>query len=497
MPPTDSSRSAIAGASRAELAATGGRRRPYLTYLVLVGLPLLGLLLVLSFGRSLSAPPAPPQPTDELTTSVGFNPTLRIPVFLAQIIVILLAARMVGKALRRIGQPQVVGEMVAGLLLGPSALGLVAPGAYSLLFPLGTVRFLGALSQIGLLLFMFLLGLELDPDAMKGRGETAVLTSHVSIVSPMFLGSLLALVLYPRLSNASVSFDTFALFVGTALAVTAFPVLARMLTERGIERTPLGTIAIACAAVDDVTAWCLLGAITALARPDHDAGGIALSLIGLGIYLLTMFVGVRPLLRRLVRAWGGGEDLGHDSLSVILAFALASAWLTDRIGVHALFGAFIAGVVLPRDRGIADSLRRRTEDLLLVLLLPLFFVATGIRTDVTVIRDAALLLPLTIACAIAGKLGGSAIAARAAGMTWRDGLALGSLLNARGLIGLVVINVGFDEGVISSPLYAILVVTAVVTTLLAAPLLDLIYRRSPPDTGPGSGSELVEAARGT
>lgn len=452
--------------------------RRYWAYPVLVGLPIGGLLVVLAIGRSLHAPPASAEAA-EAATAIAMNPTLRMPIFLAQIIVVLTAARLVGGLLRRLNQPQVVGEMLAGLLLGPSMLGWLAPSAYALLFPPGTVRFLGSLSQLGLLLFMFLIGLDLDPDILRGRGRAVILTSHVSIVTPLFLGAALALALYPKLSNDSVSFVPFALFVGTALSVTAFPVLARMLSERGLERTTLGTVAIACAAVDDVTAWCLLAGVGALAAPGRGPVTVALSLAGLAAYVVVMFTAVRWLAGWAARRGLRRGQLGHDGLTAVIAFALASAWLTDRIGVHALFGAFMAGIVMPRDAGIAETIRSRSEDILLVLLLPLFFVATGIRTNVALIEGSGLLLALTVLVAIAGKLGGSAVAARAAGLSWREGLALGSLLNARGLIGLVVINVGFEAGVISSTLYAILVVTAVITTLLTAPMLSLLHNPTP------------------
>lgn len=448
--------------------------RRYWAYPVLVGLPLLGLFGVLSAYAGLRAPAAV-APTPLGAAAAPVNATLRLPIFLAQIVVVLVLSRVVGKALRAIGQPQVVGEMVAGLLLGPSILGWVSPDAYHMLFPIGTVRFLGAVSQIGLLLFMFLVGLEVDPAAFRGKGRAAVLTSHVSIVTPLFLGAAISIVLYPRLSNNSVSFVTFALFVGTALSVTAFPVLARLLAEHRLEATGFGQIAIACAAIDDVTAWCLLAVITTLAHPAASIAGLAASLGGLALYTLVMFKGVARVDRWIVERANRDGKLGQDGLAAIITIALASAWMTDHLGVHALFGAFIAGLVMPKEPMLSQSIRNRSEDLLLVLLLPLFFVTTGIRVNIALLAGSASLLWLTILVAVAGKLGGSAVAARAAGLSWREGLALGSLLNARGLIGLVIINVGLEAGIISPALYAILVITALATTLMASPLLSVLY----------------------
>ena len=463
----------MASAELIELPSPASRR--YWAYPVLVGLPALGLAAILIGGDSLVDAPAAAAVAGQATKSV--NATLRLPVFLAQIVVALVLSRLVGRSPRALGQPQVIGEMVAGLLLGPSVLGWIAPDVYGMLFPAGTVRFLNAVSQVGLLLYMFLVGLELDPKAFRGRGHVALLTSHVSMVTPMFLGAALSLVLYPRLSTSSVSFPAFALFVGTALSVTAFPVLARLLAEHRLASTALGRIAIACAAIDDVTAWFVLAAITSFtgAREAHSA--LWLSVAGVVVFTAAMFTVVGPLLRWIVQRAQRDGALGHDALAAIIAIVFGAAWTTDLLGVHALFGAFMAGVVMPKERAVAESIRHRSEDLLLVLLLPLFFVATGIRTDISLLRGAAPLLALTILAAVAGKLGGSAIAARAMGMPWRESAALGSLLNARGLIGLVIINVGLEMRIISPAVYTILVLTAVATTLMASPMLAWLYPR--------------------
>ena len=463
------------GQIRSETLVT--RVRKHWPYPVLVGIPAIGLAVVLIVGsRTLVAGPA--TATDLAPAArPALNATLRIPVFLAQLVAVIAVSRTLGRILRYFGQPQVVGEMLAGILLGPSVLGLIAPSAYEMLFPAGTVRFLNALSQVGLVLFMFLVGLDLDAGHLRGRGRLALLTSHASIMMPMFLGASLAVLLYPAYSTSSVSFITFALFVGTAMSVTAFPVLARLLAERGLERTQFGTLAIACAAIDDVTAWCMLGAITTFAA---DAGvvDLALSLGALALYMIAMFTVVRRGLRWIIdRAQRDGK-IGQDALAVLVAVALASAWTTDRLGVHALFGAFIAGVVMPKDELLVQSVRGRFEDLLYVLLLPVFFVATGIRTNLGLLGGSLGILALTVLVAVAGKLLGSAIAARAGGMTWRNGFALGSLLNARGLVGLVVISVGLEAGVISSTIYTMLIITALLTTFMASPMLSAFHPRA-------------------
>ena len=261
---------------------------------------------------------------------------------LLQIGVILAASRLVGLAFRRIQQPQVMGEMVAGILLGPSFLGWIAPGVSASLFPAATLPALGALSQTGLVVFMFLVGVELDPKLLRGRGEAALVTSHASIVAPFFLGSLLALYLYPRLSDESVHFAGFALFMGAAMSVTAFPVLARILTERNLLRTKVGAVTIACAAVDDVTAWCILAAVVTLVRTEAAPGELALTLGGSALFAVGMLFVVRPLVARIeVYYRNRGRVLSQDMIALLLLLMIASAWTTERLGIHALFGAFL------------------------------------------------------------------------------------------------------------------------------------------------------------
>lgn len=408
---------------------------------------------------------------------------------LLQIALIITFARLVGYAFRWIGQPQVVGEMVAGIMLGPSLLGWVAPGLSVQLFPPESLGALSALSQIGLIAFMFLIGLELDTRLIRGLGETALLTSHVSIAIPFFLGSLLALFLYPRLSDDGVSFTAFALFLGTAMSVTAFPVLARILAERRLLSKPVGALTIACAAVDDVTAWCILAAVVMVIRAGAGQG-IAVMIGGAAVYVVVMLFLVRPAATWFARHYQRRRRVSHDFLGMILLLVLVSAWFTEWLGIHALFGAFLMGVMMPRDEEFVHAVRERLEDLVVVLLLPLFFAFMGLRTRIGLLdgQDMWLFFALVTLVAVAGKLGGSMIAARSTGLPWREAGAVGILMNTRGLMQLVVLNVGLDIGVISPPLFAMLVLMALVTTFMTTPLLAIVYpaaaRRSAPEPAP-------------
>lgn len=457
-------------------------RHPRWAYPVVVGIPLAGLAAVLAYGSSLVAPSAP---ATAAPVAPVINPTLRVPIFLAQILVVLVVSRAAGAAMRRIGQPQVIGEMIGGLALGPSILGAVSPGAYNALFPQGTVRFLNALSQVGLLLFMFLVGTELHLESLKTKGGVALLTSHASIVMPMLFGALLAIPLYTSLAVQGVPFASFALFIGTAMSITALPVLARILAERRMIDSDLGVLALACAAVDDATAWMVLAAVVTLTNPGSSFNSVMLAALAVITFVLAMLTLGRRLATALVRRILADGQLGHDGFAALLAIVIVSSWISDRLGAHAVFGAFLAGVIMPRDPELMRQLRARLEDLLVVLLLPIFFVATGIRVRLDLTMQTFGFLLLAVIAATVGKMGGSAAAARIGGSSWREALALGSLMNARGLVGLVVVNVGLESGVISPAVYSILILTAVITTTTTAPLLDLVRR-----TGGGQPHEV-------
>lgn len=396
---------------------------------------------------------------------------------LVQVLLIVMVARVLGLAFARIGQPAVIGEMAAGILLGPSLLGWLAPGAFALVFPASSLAPLGLLSQIGVCVFMFTVGMDLDLRQVRARAPSALLISHVSIALPMLLGIGLALVLF-RSSAA------FALFLGISLSITAFPVLARILRERGLSHTPVGVTAITCAALGDVTAWALLAFVVALARATGMAEA-ALDALLVVAFVALMLLGVRRVLPRVVRPEPSG-----GTLAVIAGIAVAAAFTAEALGIHALFGAFLAGAVMPRLSGFRATLIRWIEPFTIVLL-PLFFAFTGLRTQIGLLDDVAgwLTCLLIIAVATLGKLGGGAAAARLTGMRWREALQLGALLNTRGLMELVALNIGYDLGILPPRVFTMLVIMALATTLLAGPLLTL-FGKAVAAAGPAAGGTL-------
>jgi Kef-type K+ transport system membrane component KefB len=394
---------------------------------------------------------------------------------LLQVVLIVVAARSLGSFFRKMGQPPVIGEMVAGILLGPSLLGWVAPAMQSFVFPASSLDPLKLLSQVGVILFMFIVGIELNLDHLRDKADAAVMVSHASIVVPFFLGTGLALFLYRPLAPSGTPFSAFALFIGVSMSITAFPVLARILAERGLSRTHLGTTAIACAAVDDVTAWCLLAVVVAIVKA--NGVGSALWTIALSIlFICFMLYVVRPRLAwialRRSLPWSGNSGL----LAALFALVFASALVTEVIGIHALFGAFLAGVCMPPDHELRRFLRERLETFSSAFLLPLFFAFTGLRTQIGLLNDVQgwLMCFGIIAVAIVGKLGGSMLAARWTGMQWSDSFSLGALMNTRGLVELIVLNIGFDLGILSPRIFAMLVLMALVTTFMTGPLVSLV-----------------------
>lgn len=395
-----------------------------------------------------------------------------------QIAVVIITARVTGRLFRAIGQPQVVGEMVAGLLLGPSVFGAMAPDLFARVFPPDSLGYLNALSQIGLLLFMFMIGLELDTRLLRGRKRAALLVSQTGIAIPFVLGFLLARELHAVLAPAGVPLLNFGLFLGIAMSITAFPVLARILTEKRLLGTKLGVATLASAAVDDVMAWTGLAIIIMIVR----AGGAhtvspAIMMGGVAAFVIIMVGVVRPLLRRWSLSWRASAS--QDMIAVMLILALVCAWITEALGVHALFGAFLAGAIIPANRPVVRETIRKLEDITVVFLVPLFFAFAGLRTSLALVQGGQMwgYVAVIIAVAVAGKLGGCALAARASGMPWREATALGILMNTRGLMELVVLNIGLDIGVIGPELYAMMVVMAIATTFLTTPLLSLVYKR--------------------
>jgi Kef-type K+ transport system membrane component KefB len=406
-----------------------------------------------------------------------FLENLRHPigVLLLQIIVVLLAARIVGLFFRKLRQPTVIGEMIAGILLGPSLLGMISPGAMSFLFPPQSMNSLKLLSQVGIIIFMFVVGTEINIRHMRRYAHAAVLVSHASIVIPFFLGTAFCLIIYPAYAPASIPFHAFALFMGVAMSITAFPVLARIIEERGLSKSFIGSVAIACAAVDDVTAWCLLAAVIAVVNAGGFAGAtmaIALTVFFIG-FMLFLF---KPLTERILSREIERGNANGGLAAFILAFVFASALFTEAIGIHALFGAFLAGVVMPSHPRLRPLITEKFESMTVTFLLPLYFAFTGLRVQIGLLNDweSWAVCAGIILIAITGKLCGGALAARLAGMNWRDSLKLGVLMNTRGLIELIVLNVGFDLGILSPRAYSMMVLMALVTTFMTGPLLSLL-----------------------
>ena len=379
---------------------------------------------------------------------------------------------------RRLGQPPVMGEMVAGIVLGPSVLGLIYPPALSFLFPASSLETLRQLSQIGVVLFMFIVGMELNVRYVREKGSAAVMISHASIVVPFLLGTALSLFLYRDLAPPGTSFNAFALFIGVAMSITAFPVLARILEDRGLSQTQLGSIALTCAAVDDVTAWCILAIVIALVK----STGLASSAMTIGltlVFALAMLFVVRPQLARVIKD-PDSEVHRRRLIPLILAFVFACALLTETIGIHALFGAFVAGVVMPPSTDFRIFLKDKLEAFGSYALLPLFFAFTGLRMQVGLLNDFEgwLLCALIILVAIAGKLGGSMLMSRWTGMNWSRSFSIGVLMNTRGLVELVVLNIGYDLGILPARIFTMMVLMALVTTFMTGPLLSLAKDRS-------------------
>jgi Kef-type K+ transport system membrane component KefB len=394
-----------------------------------------------------------------------------------QIILIVLIARFFGLLFTKMKQPAVIGEILAGIVLGPSLLGAHFPAMSHFLFPEESFQNLQMLSQIGLIFFMFIIGMELDVKVLKNKAHAAVVISHASIIIPYFLGVCLAYYLFESFASPQISFTAFALFMGIAMSITAFPVLARIIQERGMTKTNLGTMAITCAAADDITAWCILAVVVAIVKAgDFASAGFT---IGFSVlYVVFMLLVVQPFLKRIGEIYITKEILNKRIIALVFIILLASSYLTEIIGIHALFGAFLAGVIMPHNLNFKRLLTDKIEDISLVLLLPLFFVLTGLRTEIGLLNNANLWGScfLIVFTAVLGKFGGSAIAAKVIGQSWNDSLSIGALMNTRGLMELVVLNIGYDLKILNPEIFAMMVIMALFTTFMTGPSLDLINR---------------------
>ncbi len=440
-------------------------------YAAMIVATVAAFVIIRNFGESQPGRPAPAADSRGAAQPTGGNQLL--PHVLIGLAAVVVAGRVVGGVFQYLGQPPVIGEVIAGILLGPSCLGRISPAAAAWVLPEAIVPIMGVLAQLGVILYMFVVGLELDIGLLRQQGRAIVAISHASITAPFLLGALLALGVAPTLAGPHGQFTVFALFLGVAMSITAFPVLARILTDLGLSRTPLGVAALTCAATDDVTAWCLLALVVGVAKSQIGASFtvIVLTLV----YIAAMFLVVRPMLLRLTpRADDSPPTRGM--FAALLVGLLISSLATEWIGVHAIFGAFVLGAVIPHDSPVAKSLIERVEDVASVLFLPAFFAFTGMRTQIGLISSAGgwLLCGAIIAVATTGKFGGTLAAARCTGFSWRDAAQLGVLMNTRGLMELIVLNIGLDLEVISPTLFAMMVVMAIVTTTATTPVLKLL-----------------------
>jgi K+:H+ antiporter len=449
-------------------------------YVAMLGAAIGTFVLVRELGRGLEA--ALPAAAEVALPTGAAPPTHALAKLLLALFVVVAVARLMGSLLALTGQPPVVGEIVAGILLGPSLLGRLFPRGETFLFPPGVTDHLGVVAQLGVIAFMFLVGLELDLGQLRSHSRSLLMISHASIVAPFSLGVSLALYLYPRYAPPHVAFGVFALFCGVALSVTAFPVLARILTDRGLKGTPLGDLALGCAAADDASAWCLLALVTGVARA--EAGGGVMTTVLAVLYVVVTLLVVRPFLVRLARRVEGDGSLSKGTMTVVVASVLLSALATEWIGIHALFGAFFLGALVPHHSRLARDLADHLGDFVVVVLLPAFFALTGLRTELGLLDSLADVqdLVLVVVVASAGKFGGAFLSGRLTGLSRRDASMLGVLMNTRGLMELIVLNVGLELGVLSPRLFAILVLMAIVTTAGTTPMVRRLMRTAEPAT---------------
>jgi Kef-type K+ transport system membrane component KefB len=412
---------------------------------------------------------------NDFVDSMSQNLHHPLAILLAQIVTIIIVARFFGWVFRKIGQPSVIGEIIAGIVLGPSLLGLYFPEFSLTLFPLESLGNLQFLSQIGLILFMFVIGMELDLKVLKNRAKDAIVISHASIVFPFALGIGLAYFVYFRFAPEGVAFLPFALFMGIAMSITAFPVLARIVQERGIHKTKLGAIVITCAAADDITAWCILAAVIAIVKAGTFVS--SLYIIGMAIaYVIVMLFVVKPFLKKIGELYGTKDNLNKPVVAIFFLTLIISSYTTEIIGIHALFGAFMTGVIMPDITKFRNLFIEKVEDVSVILLLPLFFVFTGLRTEIGLLNDPYLLkvTGFIILVAVVGKFLGSALAAKFVGQSWRDSFTIGALMNTRGLMELIVLNIGLDLKVLTPEVFTMMVIMALVTTFMTGPALNLI-----------------------
>ena len=418
--------------------------------------------------------------------------------FFAAAVLVMLLARLCGSVMPKIGQPRVMGEVLAGIMLGPTVFGAIDPTLQARVFSSDVVPYIGVAANLGLVFYMFLIGLEVDFAQLRGRLATTLAISNTGLAVPMMLGMAAALPLYTVLAP-NTRFVAFAVFIGVSMSVTAFPVLARIISERGMLKRPVGALALSAAAVDDVSAWFLIALATAVAGTGTGLD-VAVTIALTAAFVVGMVLVVRPALARAAIAYDEAGRLPGTWLTIIFTGVLLSSVITQQIGVAIIIGAFVMGLVMPRHAGLSHEVTERVEDFVLTLLLPLFFAYTGLRTDIGQLgRSQLILITLgLVAVAIAGKFGGSVIAARTMKLPWRESAAIGALMNTRGLTELIVLNLALDKGVITPALFTSLVVMALVTTFMTGPLMRLIDPRNtfgaPPEDELAAAPRLVVEA---
>lgn len=440
-----------------------------LFYLGLLILAIFGYYQINKFGNELF-PFASPTASSELKES-HFSVLLH---FLLALAIVIATARIMGRIFAVLNQPTVIGEVIGGILLGPSLLGGYAPHLYQYILPQNVASIMGILAQLGVILYMFLVGLELDLKVLKSSGHKTLAISHASIIVPFLLGAFLAIKLYSEYAPVGVGFTVFSLFLGASMSVTAFPVLARIISDKKLQKTELGAITLTCAAIDDVTAWCLLAFVVSAAQVTIMSAVYTLILTIL--YITIMFVFVRPVVTKAVMKLDQHKMIAEGELAIICLGIFLSALATEYIGIHAIFGAFLFGAILPENSKLAHDLNFRLQDLVRVIFLPCFFAYTGMRTQIGLVSTQHdwIICGLIIAVATLGKFGGSFLAAKFYGGGWRYSAAIGILMNTRGLVELIVLNIGMDLGIISPRLFTMLVIMALATTFMTGPILDLI-----------------------
>lgn len=453
-------------------------------------------------GATTLSPAGEASPWQSFVTSVRTHAASDIGMLLIQLVVILLVVRVVGWLFARLHQPTVIGEILAGILLGPSLLGAVWPEAMETLFPVHSLGNLELLSQFGLILFMFTIGMELRMKDLKGQAQQAFIISQSGIIFPFILGIILTYGLYsrPELLSEGSSFLSLALFVGISLSITAFPVLARIIQERSLSHSHLGRLALSTAAMGDIVAWLMLAAIMAVSQGGSFTSALY-NMLFLALYLAVIFGILRPLFGLLGRRVRHREVLSKSLMGLIFILLMASAYFTEIMSMHALFGAFMLGLVMPENLDFRVIVKEKVEDLALLLLLPLFFVSSGLRTELGLVNTPQLwgLFLICTLVAVVGKMGGTYLAARSCGIQRRESLYLGAYMNTRGLMELVVLRIGLDLGVLSPVLFTILVMMTLVTTVMTAPTLQLIdwllKKKTPQSREHATGQVLISFGR--